>query len=233
MDAWLEWARGPCFRAALIFMILGLIRHVAVTLWEMGRVLHRAGDRTLPGRKLAAATFAWLFPPGRLKDRLLFGLTTFAYHVAIVLVPLFLAGHVALWRAALGFGWPALPNAAADVLTLVALATAVLLVVQRAAAPDARRLSRLPDHLIHLVIAIPFASGYLAMHPAVNPFPYEATLLVHVLSANLLLVLIPLTKLSHCTLLPGMQLASELAWHWPRDAGSRVGAALGKEGERI
>ncbi len=233
MDAWLEWARGPFFRAALIFLILGLIRHVAVILWEMGRVLHRAGDRTLPVRKLAAAAFSWLFPPGRLKDRLLFGLTTFVYHVAIVLVPVLLAGHVALWRRSLGVGWPVLPNGVADLLTLVALATAVLLIVQRAGARDTRRLSRFQDYALHLVIAVPFASGYLAMHPAANPFPFEATLLVHVLSANLLMILVPLTKLSHCTLLPGTQLVSELAWHWPRDAGSRVGAALGKEGERV
>ena len=161
------------------------------------------------------------------------GATTFAYHVAIVLAPVLLAGHIALWRRSLGVGWPALPNGVADLLTLVALATAVLLIVQRAGARDTRRLSRFQDYALHLAIAVPFASGYLAMHPAANPFPYEATLLVHVLSANLLLILIPLTKLSHCTLLPGTQFVSELAWHWPRNAGSRVGAALGKEGERV
>ena len=73
----------------------------------------------------------------------------------------------------------------------------------------------------------------LVMHPAWNPFPADPTLLVHVLSADLLLFLVPLTKLSHMILFPLTQLVSELAWHWPSDAGSRVAVTLGKEGERI
>jgi hypothetical protein len=49
------------------------------------------------------------------------------------------------------------------------------------------------------------------------------------MSANLLFILIPLTKLSHMVLLPEVQLVSEVAWHWPEDAGSRVAVTLGKE----
>ena len=71
------------------------------------------------------------------------------------------------------------------------------------------------------------------MHPALNPLPFEATLLAHVLSANLLLVLIPLTKLSHMILLPITQLVSELAWHFPPDAGSKVAVTLKKQSEPI
>jgi hypothetical protein len=53
------------------------------------------------------------------------------------------------------------------------------------------------------------------------------------MSGNLLLVLIPITKLSHVALLPGVQIVSEVAWHWPPDAGSKVAVALGKESEPI
>jgi hypothetical protein len=56
---------------------------------------------------------------------------------------------------------------------------------------------------------------------------------VHLLSANLIFLLIPLTKLSHMVLLPEVQLVSEVAWHWPEDAGTRVGVALGKEKQPI
>ena len=48
-----------------------------------------------------------------------------------------------------------------------------------------------------------------------------------------ILILIPLTKLSHMILLPVTQLVSELAWHFPPDAGSKVAATLKKEGEPI
>jgi nitrate reductase gamma subunit len=233
MESWLHWARGPFFRAALAFMILGLARHVLITTWEVVRVMRRAGDKSIPVRKIAAATLAWLFPIGKLKNRLVFGLSSLIFHIAVIVVPVFLAGHIALWRRSTGLSWAAVPNAYADVLTIAAIAVAVLLAIERAAARDTRALSRFQDYFITLYVAVPFVSGFLVMHPAWNPFPYEPTLLVHVLSANILFILIPLTKLSHIVLLPGTQLISEVAWHWPPDAGSKVGATLGKEGEPV
>jgi hypothetical protein len=80
---------------------------------------------------------------------------------------------------------------------------------------------------------VPFASGFFVMHPFVNPFSYEAMLLVHVMSANVLFILIPITKLSHMVLIPTVQVISEVAWHWPPDAGSKVAATLRKEHEPI
>ncbi|UCG53692.1 MAG: hypothetical protein JSW58_09105 [Candidatus Latescibacterota bacterium] len=233
METWLSWARGPFFWASLTFMFLGLARHVFVTVWEVVRATRRAGDKRIPHRKIAAVTLAWLLPFGKIKSRLAFGLTSLVFHIAIILVPLFLAGHVALWQRNTGLSWPAIPHLLADVLTVTAVLTAVCLVLQRAIAKDTRRLSRFQDYFLPLFIAVPFASGFLVMHPAWNPFPYEPTLLAHVISGNVLMILLPLTKLSHCVLLPGTQLVSELAWHWPPDAGSRVGIALGKEGEPV
>jgi hypothetical protein len=94
-------------------------------------------------------------------------------------------------------------------------------------------LSRFQDYALPLVIAVPFATGFLVMHPAINPFAFQATLLVHVMSANVMFVLIPITKLSHAILIPGTQLVSEVAWHWPPDAGSKLAVTLGKENEPI
>ena len=105
--------------------------------------------------------------------------------------------------------------------------------IERASARASRALGRFQDYALPLFIAVPFVSGLLVMHPAWNPFAADPTLLVHVLSADLLLFLVPLTKLSHMILLPLTQLVSELAWHFPPDAGSRVGVTLGKEGEPI
>ena len=141
------------------------------------------------------------------------------------------------WRffgsPALGISWPALPNALATTLTLIVVAASIALVLQRAAARDSRVLSRFQDYALPLFIVVPFLSGFLVMHPGLNPFDYEPTLLVHVMSGNLVLVLIPLTKLSHMALLPSVQLISEAAWHWPSHSGSRVGEMLGKQGDPV
>jgi nitrate reductase gamma subunit len=233
MEAWLAWARGPMFWAALTFMVLGLVRRVAITVCEIARAWRRAGDKELPIRRLLVTTLKWLVPVDRMGNRPVYSLTTLVFHVSILLVPLFLAGHVALWEPTLSIGWPALPNWLATSFTLAAILTALALVIQRLVSPDARVLSRFQDYALPLVVAVPFASGFLVMHPALNPFAYAATLLTHVISANFVLILVPVTKLSHAVLLPATQLVSELAWHFPPDAGSNVAAALGKESEPI
>ncbi len=233
MATWLEWARGPIFIGAFSFMVLGYLRHLLVTFFEIRRHLRRAGDRTIPTLQIFVATLNWLFPLRKLKSQWLFSATSILFHIAILVVPIFLAGHIVLWARGTGLSWPAIPNHLADVLTLVAIVTAVALVIQRLSARATRNLSRFQDYALPLLIAVPFVTGFGVMHPGVNPFSYDATLLVHVMSANLLLVLMPLSKLSHAVLLPGAQYVSEIGWHWPSDAGSKVAIALNKEGEPV
>ena len=121
----------------------------------------------------------------------------------------------------------------ADYLTLLAIVTALILFLKRVSTRDTRMLSRLQDYILPLLIMIPFASGYLAMHPTTNPFDYNATMFVHVMSGNVILVLMPFSKLSHAVLFPTTQLVSEMAWHLAPGAGENVVLSLGKENEPI
>ncbi len=233
METLLEWARGPCFVFAFTFMLLGLVRHLGLTGWEMIRDMRRAGDKSLPYSQVFFATLKWMFPIHKMKNRFFFSLTSVLFHIAILIVPVFLGGHIALWARGLGLSWPAIPNSVADVLTILAIVTAVALVIQRAAARATRALSRFQDYILPPIIAVPFVSGFFLMHPSTNPFSFEAMLFLHVMSANLVFVLIPITKLSHIALIPSVQLVSEVGWRWPPDSGSKVGIALGKECEPV
>lgn len=233
MEAWLEWARGPAFHFSLAVMALGLLRHAVITFWEISRVLRRAGDRALPYRQILMATLKWLVPVQKIREEFFFSLTSMLFHVAIIIVPLFLAGHFVLWARGHGIPWPALPHEIADLLTILAIVTAAALVLQRALARARRHLSGFMDYALPVIIAVPFVTGFMAMHPVHNPFSFQATLFVHVMSGNLVLILLPLTKLSHAALMPGFQLVSELGWRWPSEAGSHVGIALGKEEELL
>jgi nitrate reductase gamma subunit len=233
MDVWLKWAMGPLFWTAFVFMVLGLLRHLGLTIWEGIKVYRRAGDKSIPTKRVMSDTFKWLIPVGRLRNRWLYSLTTFLFHVGVILVPLLLAGHIQLIREGVGISWPALPNPVATILTWAVIITALAVVVQRVWASDSRVLSRFQDYALPVLIAVPFVTGFMVMHPAWNPFSRDPVLLVHALSADLLIFLVPLTKLSHMILLPFTQLVSELAWHFPPDAGSRVGKTLDKENEPI
>jgi nitrate reductase gamma subunit len=224
---------GPLFWTAFAFMIFGLLRHVTLSVWEGAKAYSRAGDKSIPVGQVVGNTLKWLVPFKTLKNRWFYSLTTVLFHVGVILVPLLLAGHIALWEKALGISWPAIPNSLATILTLVVIAAVLGVVIQRALARDSRVLGRFQDYALPLFIALPFVTGFLVMHPAWNPFSRDPTLLIHVLSADVLIFLVPLTKLSHMILLPFTQIISELAWHFPPDAGSRVAVTLGKENEPI
>jgi nitrate reductase gamma subunit len=229
MEAWLEWARGPAFVFAFSFMVLGLVRHAVLTIAAMRKHLRRAGDPSLAYSKLTRTTLDWMVPVRKIKNEIFYSITSVIFHVAILIVPVFLAGHIALWARGVGISWPAIPHDVADVLTITAIVTAVLLLLMRVGSKASRSLSRPQDYALPPLIAVPFVTGFLVTHPAVNPFSYEAVLFVHVMSANLILILMPITKLSHAVLLPSSQFVSEIGWKWPADSGSRVAAALGKE----
>jgi hypothetical protein len=52
-------------------------------------------------------------------------------------------------------------------------------------------------------------------------------MLIHVYSADLILLLIPFSKISHCVLAPLSQIVTAVAWKFPAGAGARVAATLG------
>ena len=198
IDQWLEWARGPLFRAALVIMVLGLIRLLILNIVNIITVLYRTGNRNIPVKAVIRETMEWIFPIKRaLSNSPVFSITSLLFHLSIILVPLLLGAHILLWKQGLGIHWPAITNRAADYLTILAIITAFALFFQRVGARDSRQMSRFQDYALPLVIAVPFISGFLAMHPLMNPFTYQATMLVHVLSSNLVLILIPFTKLGH------------------------------------
>jgi len=59
--------------------------------------------------------------------------------------------------------------------------------------------------------------------------PFDTALLIHVTGADLLLLLLPFTRIVHCVLLPLAQYASQLGWHLVPGAGARVREALRDE----
>jgi nitrate reductase gamma subunit len=234
VTSWIEFGSGPLFTLCFVLMILGLLRVFFLSLYGMVEALHRAGDRKVPWKDLLKKTFSWMMPIFRLfRSRPLYSLVSFSFHVGLVLVPLFLAAHVKLFGSALGFSWGWLPQNGMDILTLVVIVAGVLLFFARLLSRDARQLSRLQDYLWPLLIAVPFATGYLCIHGGLSAYGYAVSMLIHVYSANLILVLIPFTKIAHCVLAPISHLVSGVGWKFPAGAGMRVAITLGKKGDEI
>jgi hypothetical protein len=230
MEQWLEWARGPVFKFAFLVMVLGLLRHLVIAVAGIAQALYRAGDKNIPYKAVFRTTLDWLLPYKKLGvNRPLYSAFSAVFHIGLILTPIFLFPHIQLWRQGLGIQWPSIPHALADILTLITIATALGLIVGRLGSNEARRISRFQDVLLPPLLMVPFITGFLAMHPAWNPADYNAVMLVHVMSANLIFILIPFTKMGHIILLPTTQLVSEVGWHFPAESGDDVARALKKE----
>ena len=225
MEHWLDLARGPLFAFSFLIMVLGLARHV---LLQVHGLVTRKGQRLrqAPWRRIASSTLSWAVPIRHLdRSTLVMTSASFLFHVGALVVPIFLAAHVALWSGFLGVSLPALAEGAADLLTVLTIVCILVLVVYRLVTPRARALTRASDFGVLGLVLVPFLSGFLAAHPTVNPLPWGWMMLLHVLSAELLLVAIPFTKLAHVVLFPFDRL-SEVHWQLRPGAGERVAAAL-------
>ncbi len=235
LESWIAFARGPLLKLSLLAMAVGLLRQVALQVWEIGWAFSRAGDQVIPWRLALRRNLEWLLPWRylRRRERAAYNLTSFVFHVGIIGVPLFLAGHVAIWRESLGIGWWTLPPALADWLTLATIVAAMGLLVGRAWNRASRELSHLQDWLLPILCAVPCATGFLTAHPAWSPFDAQLVYLFHLLSAELLLILVPFSKLVHMVLFWVSQTSTELGWRFPPGSGEHVRTTLGRSEEGV
>lgn len=234
MEALLELARGPLFRFTFVILLLGLGRNVLLAVLTLAKAYADAGDKKVPYGAVLRRTLDWFLPYRRVfRVRPLFSLVSVLFHLGLILVPIFLYAHVSLWRSGIGIGWPALSKTVADLLTIGTIVAALLLLAFRLTDATARALSRASDYLWPILLAVPFVSGFLCVHSPLNPLSYNAMLLIHILSAELIFVLIPFTKIAHCVMVPFSQLISEMGWRFPAGSGEKVEATLGKKGVPI
>jgi len=233
MDGWIEFARGPLFRIALTVCVLGLGYRIVTLVGQIAAAWHRAGDRRLPLGDIAATTAGWLVPRRLWRKRPFYSSASVLFHLGVVVVPLFLAGHVALLAGILPTRWPVLPEVVADGATAVAVVALLGLILGRIGLASSRAITRVGDVLVLVLLLGLLLFGWWAANPAFSPFAARSMLLLHILLGDLVLFLVPITKIAHCALYPFTRLVFQLGWHFPAETGRHVAQALNKEGEPV
>jgi nitrate reductase gamma subunit len=229
MEAWIDFAKGPLFAITFLIMILGLARLVIIQIYNL--IICKGGRlKNAAWKSILSDAVTWFFPIRHLiKGTIIFSAFSFLFHIGIILVPVFLVDHIVLWEGFLKLNLPSLGKGFADFLTLFTICCILVLLCMRIFVKRQRSMSMRMDYFLLILILIPFASGYLASHPGSNPFTWESMMLVHLLSAELLFVLIPFTKLAHIVLY-FFDRISGLHWQLRPGAGDKVaGALFGKE----
>lgn len=234
MDAVLDFARGPLFRFTFAIMMLGLLRLLILDIVGTVEAYRRAGDKTMPWRLVIRRSLAWFIPVNRVfHNRPVYSLFSILFHVGLILVPIFLYAHIQLWAGEVGISWRALPEIAADILTINTVAFALLLFIGRVSKRTSSFLSRRQDYFWPLLLSVPFITGFICANLGVGLTAYRIFMLVHVLSAELIFVLIPFTKIAHCVLMPLSQLVCTMGWKFPPDTDDKICTTLDKKGAPV
>jgi nitrate reductase gamma subunit len=203
-------------------MALGILRLLIIMLINIFGSLRSSAGREFSRGETYRELMIWTFSLKRLFNTAgIFSVISFTFHVGLIVVPLFLLEHIILWENGTGLRWVHLPGNAADILTLLTVITGILLLLYRAGRESGRFISSYSSYFLLIHIVFIFGSGYIAS-TAYNPISYTGMMIWHVLAGNLLLVLIPFTRLSHAFIYPIIRIVTLTGWSFPYNGGKRV-----------
>ena len=126
-------------------------------------------------------------------------IVAFAFHICLLLTPIFLLAHVTLVDESWNVSWWTLPEGAAQIMSLIVIAGCVFFLVRRLVSPEVKYVTSASDYIMLAIIAAPFVTGFLAYY---QWFEYQIFMLLHVLAGEIMLVAIPFTRLSHMLFAP-------------------------------
>ena len=193
-----EFLSGPLLWVTFIVFAVGMTLRLAYLVGlsrERDRVVYNHVDLGWGFRSIVH----WLAPWGSfaLRQQPVFSLAVFVFHLTLIGVPLFLQAHNMLFQEAFGLSLWSLPEIWADSLSWLFLITGIFLLARRLVRPEVRILTEVWDYALLLLTMLPFVTGIMAYH---QWGPYELIMVLHVLSGEILLVLIPFSKLGHMVL---------------------------------
>ncbi len=192
-----ELVRGPM--AWLAFSVC-----IGATVLRMALILGRARriNRLHPAKSWSGglkSVVRGLFPLGlqAMRQQPVFGLVTFVFHICLLLTPLFLLAHIVLVYESWQIQWLSLSDGLADIMTGVVIAGTLFFAARRIRRKEVRVLSDASDWALLVVINGIFLTGLMAAH---HWGPYRPLLITHIVLGEILLLMIPFTKLFHMLL---------------------------------
>lgn len=197
----LTWVRGPGLDIAVGIFLLG-------TVWRLLEIytLGRRKDLAAPRRAAGASGLHTVFrrtlpPPGMLKRAPVSYIGGYIFHIGLAVIVFLGAPHIMLIASLTGLSWPGLPAQIIGLATVVTMAAMLAMLVDRINKPAKRFLSTFEDWFTWAATFLPVLTGWLAVQHLL--LPYTTMLALHILSVEILLIVLPFTKLFHAFTLFG------------------------------
>ena len=126
-------------------------------------------------------------------------IVTFAFHICLMIGPLFLFAHIILIQESWDIGWWYLPDGVVDIMTLIVIGSCVFFAMKRKVVREVKFLTSTSDYVILAMVAAPFVTGFWTYHQ----WPASGFVgILHILSGEVMLAAIPFTRLSHMLFFP-------------------------------
>jgi nitrate reductase gamma subunit len=189
----LAWVAFLLFFGGSIYRIVSMLRLVA----QKERFIFTY----MSWRYSLRSIFHWIIPFATVNWRRqpILTVVTFAFHICLFAVPLFLLSHAVLWDEAFGISWWSLPDAVSDWMTVIVILGGVYFLIRRSTQPEVKFVTTASDYVILAIVAAPFVTGFIAYHQWFN---YPLMMGLHVLAGDIMLAAIPFTRLSHMLFSP-------------------------------
>jgi nitrate reductase gamma subunit len=145
--------------------------------------------------------FHWIIPFATVNWRRhpFLTIVTFAFHICLVLTPIFVLSHVVLWEESWNIRLWSLSDGTADTMTVIVIVCCIFFLIRRLKLPEVQFVTSASDYIILAIVAAPFITGFIAYHQWLN---YKFFLILHILSGEIMLAAIPFTRLSHMIFSP-------------------------------
>ncbi|MFH1152634.1 MAG: nitrate reductase [Pseudomonadota bacterium] len=195
-----SFVTGPLAWIAFILFIAGSIWRFS-SLYKLARKKDGVVFEYMDMKYAMRSIGHWITPFATRNMKLNPAMTivTFAFHICLILVPVFVLAHIVFWKESWGISWVALNESIADIMTLVVIASCLFFFVRRIVRPEVKYLTTAVDYLVLIIVALPFITGFWVYHQWTG-FPVMT--IVHIISGELMLAAIPFTKLFHMFLFP-------------------------------
>jgi len=197
----LEFARGPFFQVAVLVFVVGMIYRLVRVLvigWNRDRVPPQGSKAVGTIKSYLKAFLILPFYPwvkNTFNRNPIIYLAGGLFHLGLFVVIFLGTAHMLVWKSLLGFGWPTLSLPIVDWMAAISIVALLVLLVNRLINPVLKLISGPAEYLNWLLVFLPMVTGYIMAHHLW--FRYEVLFSLHMLAVDVLLIWIPISRISH------------------------------------